>query len=197
MSATIRVGCHSSNNNKSMAAQPSPLGIQEFHKLYDGVKPAYEYWFGEAVQKSMPTILHGIVQFLIATLLERAGWNTSLEVRLKIVPDAEPVLDVIAVQGKFKGPYPTAAPELCVEVLSPRDTLPKALEKAKQYISWGSQCVWIIDPEKRTAWTLSERTDEPAWVSPGGVLRVGGTELSLEMLFSEVDRKLETTESQN
>lgn len=181
-----------------MAAEPLPLSIEEFHKLCDDAKPAYEYWFGEAVQKSMPTILHGIVQFLIATLLERAGWNTSLEVRLKIVPDVEPVPDVIAVQGKFRGPYPTAAPELCVEILSPRDTLPQALEKAKRYISWGSQCVWTIDPEKRTAWALSkERSGESAWISPGGVLRVDGTELSLEMLFSEVDRKLDTTESQN
>ena len=102
-----------------MAAEPSLLSIQEFHKLYDGAKPAYEYWFGEAVQKSTPTLLHGIVQFIIATLLERTGWNTSLEVRLKVAPDVEPVPDVIAVQGKFRGPYPTAAPELCVEILIP------------------------------------------------------------------------------
>ncbi len=179
-----------------MAAEPSLLSIQEFHKLYDGAKPAYEYWFGEAVQKSTPTLLHGIVQFIIATLLERTGWNTSLEVRLKVAPDVEPVPDVIAVQGKFKGPYPTAAPEVCVEILSPGDTLTKALEKAKRYISWGSHCVWIIDPEKRTAWTLSqERTTEPTWIPPGGVLRVDSTEIELEALFSEVDRKQELTES--
>ena len=181
-----------------MAAQPLPLGIQEFHRLYDEAQPAYEYWFGEAVQKSRPTLFHGIVQFILATLLEKAGWNTSLEVRLKVVADAEPVPDVIAVQGKFRGLYPTAAPELCVEILSPGDTLPKALEKAKRYIGWGSHCVWIIDPEKRTAWTLSrERTPEPTWISPGGVLRIGGTAIELDALFSEVDRKLDTTGSQN
>ena len=139
-----------------MAAQPLALSIEEFHRLYDGAKPAYEYWFGEAVQKPMPTLLHGIVQFLLAMLLERSGWNTSLEVRLKVASDAEPVPDVIAVRGKFRGSYPTVAPELCVEILSPGDTLPKALERAKSYISWGSGCVWIIDPEKRTAWTVLE-----------------------------------------
>ncbi len=181
-----------------MAAEPSPLSIQEFHRLYDEAKPAYEYWFGEAVQKSMPTLLHSIVQFIIATLLERAGWNTSLEVRLKVVGDVEPVPDIIAVQGKFKGPYPTAAPELCVEILCPGDTLTKASEKAKRYISWGSHCVWIVDGEQRTAWTLSrERIAEPTWVPPGGVLRIDNTELELAVLFSEVDRKLELTENQN
>ncbi len=180
-----------------MAAQPALLSIQEFHRLYDEAEPAYEYWFGEAIQKSVPTLLHGVVQFIIATLLERAGWNTSLEVRLKVVPDSEPVPDVIAVQGKFRGPYPTSAPELCVEILSPGDTLPKAIEKAKRYLSWGSQCVWIIDPEKCTAWTLShEPTPEPNWISPGGALRIRETAIELDVLFSEVDRKLETTAGQ-
>ncbi len=126
------------------------------------------------------------MQFIIATLLERAGWNTSLEVRLKVAPDAEPVPDVIAVQGKFKGPYPTSAPELCVEILSPGDTLPKTLEKAKRYISWGSQCVWMIDPEKRTAWTLSrDRTPDPSWISPGGVLRIADTAIDLDPFFQK------------
>ncbi len=180
-----------------MAAQPLALSAQEFHRLYDGAKPAYEYWFGQAVPKPLPTILHGVAQFIIATLLERAGWNTSLEVRLKLVPDAEPVPDVIAVQGKFRGPYPTKAPELCVEILSPADTLAKALEKAKRYIVWGCHCVWIIDPEKRTAWTLSgEGTGEPSWISPTGVLRIDDTAIELEAVFSEVDRKLEATSSQ-
>lgn len=187
-----------------MAAQAIPLSVDEFHKLYDGAKPAYEYWFGEAIQKAMPTILHGIVQFILATLLERAGWNTSVEVRLKIVPNAEAVPDVIAVQGKFRGSYPAEAPELCVEILSPGDTLPRALEKAKQYLNWGSQCAWIIDPEKRTAWTCSrehafepktcsrEHAFEAKWISPGGVLRIGNTAIERAVLFSEVDRKLET-----
>lgn len=181
-----------------MAAQVLPLAVEEFHKLYDGARPAYEYWYGAAVQKSMPTVLHGIVQYVTMMLLERDGWNTASEVRLKIVPDAEPVPDVIAVRGKFKGRYPTAAPELCIEIMSAGDTLAKALEKANSYISWGSQCVWIIDPEKRTAWSLSkEGAGEPKWVPPDGTLRIGETAVGLPDLFTEVDKKLELTGDQN
>jgi Uma2 family endonuclease len=101
-----------------MAARSLPLSLEEFHSLYDDAKPAYEYWYGTAVQKPMPPVLHGLVQFVLMTLLERAGWNPSSEVRLKVVSDAEPVPDVIAVRGRFKGQYPTAAPELCVEIMS-------------------------------------------------------------------------------
>jgi len=178
-----------------MAAQSTPLTVEEFHRLYDGAKPAYEYWFGEAVQKSMPTILHGLVQTILALLLDRAGWNTSAEVRLKVRPNAEPVPDLIAIRGKYKGRYPTQAPELCVEILSPSDRLSKALEKAKRYLSWGSQCVWIIDPEKRTAWTCSaEGSSEPAWIGPSGALRAGETTVELQELFSEVDRRLDAAD---
>lgn len=181
-----------------MAAQPTPLTIEEFHRLYDGAKPAYEYWFGEAIRKPMPTTLHSLVQFVLAILLDKAGWNVALEVRLKVVPDAEPVPDLIAVKGKYKGRYPNKGPELCVEVLSPSDRLSKAFEKAKRYLSWGSQYVWIIDPEKRTAWTCSgEGSSEPLWIGPNGVLRVADTAIPLEELFTEVDRKLEPEQDLN
>ncbi len=132
-----------------MAAQTSPLSLDDFHKLYDGAKPACEYWHGAVVQKSMPTALHGVVQAIILLLLKSAGWTAASEVRLKIVSDVEPVPDVIAVRGKLKGPYPTTAPELCIEIMSPKDTLLKALEKARTYLSWGTQVIWIIDPDKR------------------------------------------------
>jgi Uma2 family endonuclease len=181
-----------------MAAQPLPLSIEEFHRKFDGAKPAYDYWRGEAVRKSMPTVLHGIVQAIIMMLLEKAGWNAASEVRLKVVSNAEPVPDVIAVRGKFRGLYPSVAPELCVEILSPKDVLAGALGKASSYISWGTECVWIIDPEKRTAWALSrEGGPEPMWVSPTGTLRIGETAIDLPTLFAEVDRKLELSEEED
>ncbi len=33
------------------------LSLQEFHARYDGEKPYFEYWDGEAVQQTMPTLL--------------------------------------------------------------------------------------------------------------------------------------------
>ena len=127
-------------------------------------------------------------------LLDKTGWNTASEVRLKVVRDAEPVPDVIAVKGKFKGHYPKEAPELCVEILSPGDTLKRALEKARVYIGWGSQSVWIIDPEQRTAWSLSQEAPEPVWIAPEGALRIGDTAIELQAVFAEVDNSLESAE---
>ncbi len=40
-------------------AVDSFLTPQRFEQLYsDDCKPYFEYWFGEAIQKSVPTVLH-------------------------------------------------------------------------------------------------------------------------------------------
>jgi Uma2 family endonuclease len=175
-----------------MAAQPEGLTLEEFHRLYDGEKPAYEYWYGEPVQKSRPTALHGIVQAILIILLERAGWNTASEVRLKVVKEIEPVPDLIGIRGKFKSRYPVTAPELCVEIMSPDDTLAKTVEKSRRYIAWGSERVWIIDPEKRTAWDLSSGAPGLSWIPPEGSLQVAETAITLSEIFAAVDKKIES-----
>jgi Uma2 family endonuclease len=174
-----------------MSAQTLPLSLEEFHKLYDGAKPAYEYWDGKAVQKSMPTMLHSLVQGLLCAMLRQAGWNAGPEVRLNVVREAEPVPDLIAIRGKYRGRYPAAAPELCVEILSPGDSLEWAFRKAARYIQWGTECVWIIDPEKRTAWTLLKDSPEPTSIPPDGALQIRETTIALPALFAEVDKWIE------
>jgi hypothetical protein len=52
-------------------ATATHLSLEEFHRLYDGVKPNYEYWFGEAIQKPMATNLHGVLQFCHYDVSER------------------------------------------------------------------------------------------------------------------------------
>jgi Uma2 family endonuclease len=134
-----------------MSAATSPLSLEEFHRLYDGVKPYHEYWFGEAIPKPLANSLHGAAQFVLMLLLRMRGWTALREVTLKLVPNAEPIPDVVASRGKIEQPYPTKPFELCIEVRSPQDSLKKILKKGTYYLSWGIQNVWIIDPEARTA----------------------------------------------
>jgi Uma2 family endonuclease len=46
--------------------------------------------------------------------------------------------------------YPDVAADLCVEVMSPSNTLKKILDKMREYFTIGVRMVWIIDPEDRT-----------------------------------------------
>ena len=43
------------------------------------------------------------------------------------------------------------APELIVEVLSPRDRPGEVLAKVADWLTAGTQLVWVVDPERRVA----------------------------------------------
>lgn len=62
-----------------MATVSKPLTKEEFRSLYAGKKPYFEYWFGEAIQKSMPTWLHGVLQGILRDLLRNAGYKSGSE----------------------------------------------------------------------------------------------------------------------
>lgn len=172
-------------------ATATHLSLEEFHRLYDGVKPNHEYWYGEAFPKPMPTLLHSITQVALIMLLARRGWKALPEVTLKMSSDAEPVPDIIATRRLLTDPYPTQPVEICIEILSPDDRLKKALEKGKRYIDWGVGCVWIVNPVERSAWVLTRETPEGVWIRPDGALPAGeDTEIPLTELFSEVDKLL-------
>ena len=53
-----------------MATGTQLLTVEEFERLYARQDTAYEYWFGEAVPKAMPTLRHGIPskQFVLCLL---------------------------------------------------------------------------------------------------------------------------------
>jgi Uma2 family endonuclease len=58
-----------------MAANPvTTLTLEDYHTLY-GNEHGYEYWFGEAVRKGMPTSLHGIMQLILGRLFHAAGYK--------------------------------------------------------------------------------------------------------------------------
>ncbi|MGA8027106.1 MAG: Uma2 family endonuclease [Bryobacteraceae bacterium] len=178
-----------------MPVATAPLSLEEFHRLYDDVKPYYEYWFGEAVQKPMATSLHGAVQFVLMLLLRTRGWKALPEVTLKLVPHAEPVPDIIASRKTIEQPYPTNPVDICVEIRSPQDPLTKLFKKGKYYLAWGVDNVWIVDPEARTAWMMTREHPDGIWVHPDGSLKAKDTEILLPELFAEVDAMVSKRES--
>ncbi len=178
-----------------MAAAHAFLSPKQFEQLYsDDVKPYFEYWFGEAVQKSMPTLTHSVMQWVLAMLLARRGWKAATELRLKISKIAYPVPDVAANHTAFQDPYPTEAFDLCVEILSPGDKLPDLFKKAAHYLDWGIRSVWIIDPKKANAYTMSIDNPQPIPVSMSDYLTAGSGEgeiaISLSELFAETEKQM-------
>lgn len=180
-----------------MAAAPLYLSLQQFEELYGNEKPYFEYWFGEAVQKAMPTLLHGMVQWIVAMLLARKGWTVSTEVRLKVSAVAHPVPDLVANRSPLVGPYPTLPFDLCLEILSPGDNLRSVFSKAAHYLDWGIGTVWVIDPERRAGYSMSLENPQPVEITVADHLSAGSGEsliqIPLRDIFAEVDQNGQLT----
>ncbi len=137
------------DNRSRMATVAQKLSVAEFEQRYRQVKPYYEFWHGEAIQKSMPTWLHGLMVRLLMDLLKEAGLKAGTEVKLKIDPDFHPIPDVIATRGQIELPYPTRALEVVVEVLSDDDSMSRVLAKCRAYQRWGFEEIYVVDPSSR------------------------------------------------
>jgi Uma2 family endonuclease len=160
------------------------LSLEEFHARYDGEKPYFEYWDGEAVQKSMPTGLHALIQKVLMRLLDAIGFESFSEVTLKLDPDYEPIPDVIAVEDQAVDPYPTEPFEIAIEILSPADPFARVVRKCGLYEKWGIRQIIVVDPKARLVWSFENgllgKTDV--------VARRGDRVITAQELWAEVDR---------
>ena len=127
------------------------LTLEEFHQQYAHCDQAYEFWYGEAVPKGMPTWIHGILQHIIMDLLRRAGYFPASEVELRIEAGARPRPDVVAsrTKPKLSKSYPTSGLEIVVEILSEDDSYFKVQTHCRKYQEWGFGHIYLVNPVDR------------------------------------------------
>jgi len=117
---------------------------------------------GEIVEMVRPGARHGVVCAEVAFLLKT--WNKANRrgrvaandsgVITERGPDSVRGPDLFFIEdGRIPGGVPIgwveAAPNLCVEVLSPHDQWVNVLAKVQEYLTLGVDEVWVIDPESR------------------------------------------------
>jgi Uma2 family endonuclease len=171
-------------------ATTAPLTLEEFHVRYANSERVCEYWFGEAVEKAVPTWLHSLVQGILTEMLRRAGYRSAPELELRIDARFEPRPDVSATRHRVQGRYPTAPREIeiVVEVLSPEDAMTRVYAKCGHYEGLGIEQVFVVDPENRTAWQwnseLGQLDRKTAW------LLTNGHRIELSDVWSQLDTEL-------
>ena len=168
------------------ALAEAKLSLEEFRSRFGGEKPYYEYWDGEAVQKSMPTWLHSVFQLTLGQLLYELGLKSASELTLRLSSKYEPVPDVVGMVGPITESYPTKAFEIVVEILSPDDPFSRVLRKCKLYESWGIRQIVVIDPQTWVVWRFSDGVPQESNI----VATNGSRILTAETLWAEVDRRL-------
>jgi len=162
------------------------LSREGFFTRNGGEKPYFEFWDGEAIQKSLPTRLHSLIQKILVKLLDSLGYDSGQEITLKLDPNYQPVPDVIAAEGGIGDPYPTEPFELVIEILSPEDSFSRVLRKCHLYNQWGVRQVVVIDPKLRLIWSFEDGSPRETDI----IARRGERVILARELWGEVDGQL-------
>ena len=98
-----------------------------------------------------------------------------------------PDLCLIRVDAPWER-FVRTAPMLCIEVLSPEDTMSRRLVRVREFLAMGVPEVWVFDPETRSVEVCRGTIVAPP---AGGTLVVPGTSVSLsvENVFKVLNRR--------
>jgi Uma2 family endonuclease len=110
-----------------------------------------EYVRGEIVERSMPDLIHGRIQFLIAQALGPCSRSFPLypcfEVRMRVAPDVFRIPDAAVFADALpQERVPSTPPLLAIEILSKDDRHYDLMEKLEEYRVWGIPNIWVVDP---------------------------------------------------
>jgi len=110
------------------------------------------------------------------------------DVRIQVKASNFRVPDVTVIRaGTPRERILTHPPLLVIEILSPEDRLSRMTERTDEYLDFGIENIWIIDPARRLAYRVTRAGFE---LAPAGEITVPETPIRvvLSELFAEFDR---------
>lgn len=134
------------------------ISVAEY--LASHFRPDCEYIDGELVERNVGERDHSTAQMRLGAYLfnrtSEFGISVFPEQRVQVLPYRYRVPDLCAVLG----PEPeeqvfTTPPFLCVEILSPGDTIAAMQEHIQDYLNFGVNFVWIVDPRLKRAFVYT------------------------------------------
>ncbi len=172
------------------------MATAEVIPMEEYLSTSYEHdceWIeGEVRERGMPDEYHGLLQKFFLVYFEinrrRFGLRSFPELRLRVAPRRFRIPDVAVLAANAPlQPIPDTAPVLCVEVLSPDDSMSEMQEKISDYVAMGVEAIWIVDPRTRALFTADADGTRPV-----EVLALAGTEVRLTgaEIFAELDEML-------
>ena len=166
------------------------VSLEEY--LHTSYHPDCDYVDGRIEERNLGEKEHSILQRYLTFLfmLKRAEWGVEVfpELRTQTHPETFRVPDVLVVRaGQSIDRYLTEPPLIAIEILSPEDRLSRFQERIDDYLDFGVEHIWILDPASRRAWT-ADRTG--LHLTQTGELTVSETPIRLVLgeLFAELDR---------
>jgi len=176
-----------------MATQPTfdkPVSVEEY--LSTVYEHDCEYVDGVIEERDLGEFEHAFLQGILAALFNnhRTEWGILClpEQRVQTQRDHFRVPDITVLRvGAPRERILTHPPLLVIEIQSPEDTLRRTAAKATEYLAFGIEHVWVIDPAARVAY---RGTTEGLALVRAGELTIPESSIRVVLadLFGELDR---------
>jgi Uma2 family endonuclease len=151
--------------------------------LRTNYRPDRDYVDGILLERNVGQKDHSRTQRKVIVALDRLGYAVFPEQRLQVRATRFRIPDVCLYAGGEPAEQVfTTPPALCVEILSPDDTLSEMQERIDDYLAFGVLMVWVLDPRTKKGYAY---TAEGMREAKDGVMRTVAPpiELPLPELF--------------
>jgi Uma2 family endonuclease len=176
-----------------MATQPTfdkPVSVEDY--LSTVYEHDCEYVDGVIEERDFGEFEHSFLQLFLGSIFvaHRAEWSIVAvsEQRIQVKPNSFRVPDLTVLRaGAPRERILTHPPLLVIEIQSPEDTLRRTAAKAAEYLAFGIEHVWVIDPAARVAY---RGTAEGLELVRTGELTIPESPIRIVLsdLFAELDR---------
>lgn len=166
-----------------MPSATTAVSVSEY--LGTEYDPNCEYIDGVLVQKPMPTTKHSRLQLKLGALIDSRfpEFWVGTELTVQVCENKFLVPDLAVQDGSnVQTPYAKTPIVLCIEILSPDDSLNKTLAKCEAYHAWDTVNTWILDPVERRAWQYTKGSP-PQEIEPAGELQAGPIRVPIADIF--------------
>jgi Uma2 family endonuclease len=164
--------------------------VEEY--LQTSYRPDCDYVDGRIEERNVGEYDHGLLQLLLGNIFvnNRDAWSVRAvtDVRVQVSRSHFRVPDLSVLRANAPREQILSHPPLiAIEILSPEDRLSRFQARIDDYLAFGVENIWILDPERRTAWTATEAGLQ---IVHNGELTVPETPIRvvLSELFAELDR---------
>lgn len=176
-----------------MATQPAfdhTVSVDEY--LSTVFEHDCEYVDGVIEERDLGEFEHAFLQGILAATFSnhRSEWGVIClpEQRIQTQRNHFRVPDVTILRsGLPRERILTRPPLLVIEIQSPEDTLRRTAAKAAEYLAFGIEHVWVIDPNARVGYRA---TADGLELTRSGELAIAETPIRIVLadLFAELDR---------
>ena len=127
--------------------------------LATAYEPDCEYIDAELVERNVGEVEHAGLQMVLGAWLfnRRQQWGIHVfpECRVQVASGRYRIPDIAVTKQKPRGRILREPPFLCIEILSPEDRASRLEDKIDDYLRFGVEHVWVIDPQQRSAWSYT------------------------------------------